>query len=64
MYASIINNAMLSTVPVKSLDTLSHSSDWEGVSKLLTDTVYTVAPVMHHCCGSADVPLFFFATWE
>lgn len=28
------------TVPVQSWDTFSHSSEWEGVSKLVTGTVH------------------------
>ena len=36
----IVYYFIISTVPVKCLDTLSHSNEWEGVSKLFTGTVY------------------------
>ena len=42
------------TVPVKGLDTLSHSSEWEGVSKLLTGTVVLHNYKAHRLPGTQE----------
>ena len=54
----------LTFVPVKSLDTLSHSSEWEGVCKLLAGIVYDCTRACSHSKYSGVILLENKCTFE